>query len=90
MARAIFFDTLAYAKKLEAAGVDQKQAEAQAETLAEIFEERAATKQDIDEVKKDISVLEVKINTIDTKMNWLITLIAVVGLALTFASYMHH
>lgn len=34
------FDTLAYAKKLKQAGFTEQQAEAQAEILAEIVEER--------------------------------------------------
>jgi len=47
MTSAITFDTLAYVKKLKAAGVPEKQAEAHAETFAEIVEDRIATKQDI-------------------------------------------
>jgi hypothetical protein len=43
-AMAISFDTLAYAKKLKEAGVPERQAEAQAEALAEIVDERLATK----------------------------------------------
>lgn len=43
----IAFDTLAYAKKLRAAGVPENQAEVQAEAFAEIIEERLATKQDL-------------------------------------------
>lgn len=41
------FDTLAYAKKLEAAGFTSEQAEVQAAALAQIVDERLATKQDI-------------------------------------------
>lgn len=47
MPSAITFDTLAYVKKLRSAGVPEKQAEIQAETFAEILEERVATKQDL-------------------------------------------
>jgi len=47
MAGAITFDTLAYVKKLKAAGVPEKQAEVQAETFAAIIEDRIATKQDL-------------------------------------------
>lgn len=43
----ISFDTLAYTKKLRAAGVEEKQAEVQAEALAEIIEEKLATKRDL-------------------------------------------
>ncbi len=54
---AISFDTLAYVKKLKAAGVPEKQAEAQAETFAEIIEDRIATKQDVIAIQKDIKTL---------------------------------
>jgi hypothetical protein len=56
------FDTLRYTKKLRAAGVPDQQAEVQAETLAEIVEERLATKRDLKEVevalKRDLKELE--------------------------------
>lgn len=58
MGHAIAFDTLAYAKKFIAAGFTQQQAEAQAEALAEIIDERLATKQDILMLKKDMKELE--------------------------------
>ena len=41
------FDTLAYVKKLRAAGVPEEQAEVQAEAFAEIIEDRLATKKDV-------------------------------------------
>jgi hypothetical protein len=43
----IIFDTLAYAKKLKAAGFTEEQAEGQAQAFAEIIEERLSTKQDL-------------------------------------------
>ncbi|MFH1628495.1 MAG: DUF1640 domain-containing protein, partial [Pseudomonadota bacterium] len=45
------FDTLAYAKKLKAAGFTEEQAEVQAQAFAEIIEERLATKQDLKELE---------------------------------------
>ena len=45
------FNTLAYAKKLKAAGFTEEQAEIQAEALSEIIEERLATKQDLNELE---------------------------------------
>ena len=51
MPSVITFDTLAYVKKLRSAGVPEKQAEIQAETFAEILEERVATKQDLKELE---------------------------------------
>jgi hypothetical protein len=69
---AITFDTLAYAKKLKAVGVPSEQAEVQAETIAEVMDERMATKRDLDvlesnlkhdmvEIKRDIKALEVNL-----------------------------
>ena len=46
------FDTLAYAKKLKAVGVPIEVAEVQAEALAEIVEERLATKRDLKELEE--------------------------------------
>ncbi|MFH1952936.1 MAG: DUF1640 domain-containing protein [Pseudomonadota bacterium] len=48
---ALTFDTLAYAKKLKAAGFTEEQAEVQAQAFAEIIEERLATKQDLKELE---------------------------------------
>jgi len=42
-------------KKLKSAGFTQKQAEIQAEALAQIIDERLATKQDIRALKRDIA-----------------------------------
>lgn len=65
MAQAIAFDTLAYVKKLKAAGVPEEQAEVQAEALAQLVEERLATKQDINalelELKRDMALLKADI-----------------------------
>lgn len=47
----IAFDTLAYAKKLQAAGFSQQQAEALAEAQAQLVDERLATKQDLRELE---------------------------------------
>jgi hypothetical protein len=62
---AITFDTLSYAKKLKAAGVPEKQAEVQAETLSDFIEERIATKRDLfdlrTEFKRDMKELEYKL-----------------------------
>ena len=55
------FDTLAYAKKLKAAGFTEQQAEIQAEALSEIIQDRLATKQDIEGLKRDIKELELRL-----------------------------
>lgn len=62
----VTFDTLAYTKKLKAAGFDDRQAEAlseaQRESFAEIIDDRLATNKDLKEVeaslKSDIGRLE--------------------------------
>ncbi len=61
MSASISFDTLAYAKKLMAAGFTQQQAEVQAEALREIIDDRLATKQDIALLKKDLKELEYRL-----------------------------
>jgi len=61
MSATISFDTLAYAKKLTAAGFTQQQAEVQAEALKEIIDERLATKHDIAVLKKDLKELELRL-----------------------------
>ena len=48
------FDTLAYAKKLKAAGVPDEQAEVQAEALKDIVNTELLTKRDLTEAKIEI------------------------------------
>lgn len=48
------FDTHHYIKRLELAGVPESQAEAHAEALATIFEDRIATKDDLLHLKIDV------------------------------------
>ena len=60
MGNAIAFDTLAYTKKLIAAGIQAKHAEVHAEALAEIIDERIATKQDLKEMEGRIIVNSIK------------------------------
>ena len=59
------FDTLAYAKKLKAVGVPDEVAEVQAEALAEIVEERLATKRDLKELEEKLLN---RINELEYKM----------------------
>ncbi len=53
------FDTLAWARKLEKAGVPSAHAEAQVEILSEVIEDNITTKQDLAEVRRDI-ILEIE------------------------------
>jgi hypothetical protein len=48
------FDTLAYSKKLKAAGMPEQQADIQAEALFELVDEKLATKKDLELLKKDL------------------------------------
>ena len=51
---AVAFDTLAYARKLKAAGVDGAQAEAHAEAMRDALTQGLATKGDIRELKAEL------------------------------------
>lgn len=50
------FDTLAYSKKLKAAGMPEQQADIQAEALFELVDEKLATKKDLELLKKDLII----------------------------------
>jgi len=50
----LFFDTLAYAKKLKQAGFTEEQAEVQSEALAGVLENNIATKRDIHSLDQKI------------------------------------
>ena len=64
------FDTLAYANKLKEAGVPDKQAEAQSEALAHIFDYKAATKKDLQELETRFSVeFNTKISSLESKID---------------------
>jgi hypothetical protein len=75
MSHAITFDTLAFAKKLEASGMQAKQAEGFSEALSEVFEhsqETAATKQDVvlseNSTKQEISLLRAELNATKSEL----------------------
>lgn len=56
MGHSITFDTLAYAKKLKAAGFTDQQAEVQAEAIAEIIEDKLATKHDLEKLAYKLTI----------------------------------
>ncbi len=62
MAHSATFDTLAYAKKMKAAGFTEQQAEGQAAALAEVIDERMATKQDLQNLEERL-ILRLTIRT---------------------------
>ena len=72
MSHAIAFDTLAFANKLKAAGVPERQAETHAEAIASLVNEQMATKRDLAEleatlrrdladVRRDMKELEMRL-----------------------------
>ena len=66
----VHFDTLAYANKLKEAGVPDKQAEAQSEALAHIFDYKAATKKDLQELETRLSMeFNTKISSLESKID---------------------
>lgn len=78
MLHAITFDTLSYAKRLMAADVPQKQAEAQAEIFAELIEDQIATKADLNIIRRDLKEMEMRITIrLGTMMAFSITIVAV-------------
>lgn len=52
----IVFNTLEYAKRLESAGFTRQQAEAQANIMTEIVDEKMATKQDLRELEYRMTI----------------------------------
>lgn len=86
MSHAITFDTLAFAKKLEASGIDARQAEGASEALRDVFEENlnttVFTKQDGKSLESKIEILE---NKMDTKISTLKTELTMWMVGLLFA-----
>lgn len=76
----ITFDTLKYAKQLEASGVPTVQAEAfvnaQREILSEAIDITLATKVDIRDVRSDLALLDSKVDKLSWMMGILIALAA--------------
>jgi hypothetical protein len=69
------FNTLKYTKLLEAAGVSRQQAETHVQIIAEIVEDRLATKQDLKELEYRLTL----------KLGTMVTVI--VGFAVTFLTF---
>jgi len=69
--RTLAFDTLEFAKKLKAANFPQEQAEALAEAVAGIVEERLATKQDLKELE---ARLEARLREMELRLRHDLTL----------------
>lgn len=53
---AIVFDTYAYVKRLKPVGFTEEQAEVQAQTIAELIDERLTTKQDLERLEMHLTI----------------------------------
>lgn len=79
------FDTLAYARKLKAAGVDEAQAEAHAEAVRDAVTEGVATKADIVPLDAKIVHLDAKIDAVKAELGtvkWVLGFLAALTLAM--------
>lgn len=61
----ITFDSLSYAKKLEAAGFTREQAEVQTQAIREVIEEQLATKRDLKDLETS---LETKLRDLEYRL----------------------
>lgn len=66
MIHSVPFDTLAYAKSLEAHGITVEHAEAHAQALAQVLDDRVSTKQETQDI---VSKLEGSINELRKDMD---------------------
>jgi len=82
---AITFDTLAYAKTLRDAGVEERQAEAQAVALAAVLKSGAgdlATKQDIDRLESRLNLIEERTEGRFKLLQWMLAFNLAISVAL--------
>ena len=81
---AMTFDTLAYVKTLRDAGIEEKQAEAQAAALATVLKSSAgelATKQDIDRIEARVSLFEERSDGRFKLLQWMMAFNLGIGVA---------
>lgn len=81
---AVLFDTLSYTKKLREAGVPEKQAEVQAEAIAEALSGQLATKSDVELLRKDLQLSHSELRGDFKIVKWMLGVVisANIGLAL--------
>jgi len=79
------FDTLTYANKLKAAGMDPKLVEVQALALVEALDDGVATKGDISQIKTEIATL--KSALIQWMVGLFITNITLVGAMIVLTQF---
>ena len=81
---AMTFDTLAYVKTLRDAGIEEKQAEAQAAALATVLKSSAgelATKQDIDRLEARVNLFEERSEGRFKLLQWMMAFNLGIGVA---------
>ena len=81
---AMTFDTLAYVKTLRDAGIEEKQAEAQAAALATVLKTSAgelATKQDIDRLEARVNLFEERSDGRFKLLQWMMAFNLGIGVA---------
>lgn len=81
---AMTFDTLAYVKTLRDAGIEEKQAEAQAAALATVLKSSAgelATKQDIDRIEARVNLFEERSEGRFKLLQWMMAFNLGIGVA---------
>lgn len=81
---AMTFDTLAYVKTLRDAGIEEKQAEAQASALATVLKTSAgelATKQDIDRLEARVNLFEERSDGRFKLLQWMMAFNLGIGVA---------
>lgn len=88
----ITFDTLKFARRLKEAGVPDKQAEAEAEALAEVFKanlEDLATKGDLKELasKRDLREVELRLDSELRLLKWMLGLLLAGVLSLVLKAF---
>jgi hypothetical protein len=83
--RSITFNTLKFAKRLEAAGLSTAQAEAEANALQDALEESGlATKQDISELRLEMRETKADIMGEMKLSRWMLTFVIGIGLTLLY------
>jgi len=76
------FDTHAYIKRLESAGISPEQAEAHAEAMVEALRGGVATRADLMEVKSDLEKQITRLDGRFTLLSWMVGVVMALCLAI--------
>ena len=78
----VTFDTLKFAKRLEAAGIPAPQAEAEAQALQDaLSESELATKQDVSELRHELSETRTELNGKLALLQWMLAAVLALAIA---------